>query len=335
MLNKVSKALKKPKLPKRAEPKNWQKLWEGIEKMREKKDAPVDSMGCDECGDKNADKNTYAFQTLVALMLSSQTKDKQTFEATQRLKNHGLTVDEMIKIEEEELADLLYGVGFYKRKAGYIKRTSQLIKDKHEGIVPSKLDDILKFPGVGIKMALLLQQGAFGVVDGISVDTHVHRICNLLEWVDSTNPEATRVQLQDWLPKSKWTKINHMLVGFGQTICKPIAPLCDECGVSDLCPMAHWYSPPKKKKIGYEDDSGSSEFVLKEEEKGPSKKVEEKKEPKHRKNTRASKGTQSKDDKFFNNYLKKLRKKKITEAEPPTLDELEESNIYIRKKRTR
>ena len=158
-------------------------------------------------------------------MLSSQTKDQQTFAAVKRLRKYGLSVENMIDIEEEKLQDLLYGVGFYKRKAEYIKKTSLLIKEKHDGIIPSKLEEILKFPGVGMKMALLLQQGAFGIIDGISVDTHVFRISNLLNWADAKNPDQTREQLQDWLPKNKWGTINHMLVGFGQTICKPVAPL--------------------------------------------------------------------------------------------------------------
>ena len=113
-------------------------------------------------------------------MLSSQTKDQQTFRAVQRLREYGLTIDKMIDIDQQELEKLLYGVGFHKRKAEYIKKTSKMIKDEYKGVIPHKLNDILKFPGVGMKMALLLQQGAFGVVEGISVDTHVHRISNLL-----------------------------------------------------------------------------------------------------------------------------------------------------------
>ena len=82
----------------------------------------------------------------------------------------------------------------------------------------NKLDDILAFPGVGIKMAILLQQSAFNLVEGISVDTHVHRISNLFGWADSTTPEGTMKQLQEWVPKEKLNEVNHMLVGFGQVL---------------------------------------------------------------------------------------------------------------------
>jgi endonuclease III len=95
----------------------------------------------------------------------------------------------------------------------------------HDNIVPHELNKLLNLPGVGMKMALLLQQSAFDIVEGISVDTHVHRISNLLNWVSSKNPDQTRDQLQKWVPKDKWKQINHLLVGFGQTICKPVAPL--------------------------------------------------------------------------------------------------------------
>ena len=250
-------------------------------------------------------------------MLSSQTKDQQTFAAVQRLRKHGLTVDDMIAIEDAKLQKLLYGVGFYKRKTEYIKRTSQIIKDKHDGQVPSKLKDILKFPGVGMKMALLLQQGAFGVVEGISVDTHVHRISNLLNWTDSKNADKTREQLQEWLPKDKWAKINHMLVGFGQTICKPVAPLWDDCKINDICPAAFWYSP-KKKTIEYEGESSESEF---EEKKEKAKKVTKKE--------KLNVKDQLKRDAKIKEFRSKLRKKTVKEVEPLTLYEIEQSKWGI------
>ena len=117
-------------------------------------------------------------------MLSSQTKGRQTSKASQKLRSYGLTIEKMIDIDQAELEKLIYGVAFHRRKAEYIKKTAKVLKEQHGGVVPSKLDDILSLPGVGMKMALLLQQGSFGIVEGISVDTHVHRVANLLSrWV--------------------------------------------------------------------------------------------------------------------------------------------------------
>jgi endonuclease-3 len=89
-------------------------------------------------------------------MLSSQTKDEQTSKAMKKLREHGLTVDNILDTEEEDIQDLIYGVGFYRRKAEYIKRTTKIIKEEYEGVVPDELEKVLKFPGVGIKMGLLL-----------------------------------------------------------------------------------------------------------------------------------------------------------------------------------
>ena len=86
-------------------------------------------------------------------------------------------------------------------------------------------------------MAHLLIQEAFGRVEGIGVDTHVHRISNRLKWLykPTNDPEETRQALEEWLPFSHWSKINHLLVGFGQATCRPIGPRCYECPINKLC----------------------------------------------------------------------------------------------------
>ena len=88
-------------------------------------------------------------------------------------------------------------------------------------------------------MAILLLQDAFGKVEGIGVDTHVHRIANRLKWVKkpTNNPNKTGSLLEEWVPKEKWRAINPLLVDFGKTICKPVGPRCWECPVKKLCPM--------------------------------------------------------------------------------------------------
>lgn len=102
-------------------------------------------------------------------------------------------------------------------------------------------------PGVGPKMGHILMNVAWGRAEGIGVDVHVHRISNRLKWVKSNTPEQTRVQLESWLPKEYWPTINKTLVGFGQTICRPVGPKCNDCYVSEYCPSAS-LSPVKNKK---------------------------------------------------------------------------------------
>ena len=90
---------------------------------------------------------------------------------------------------------------------------------------------MLGLPGVGPKMAHLLLQESFGKTEGISVDTHVHRIAYRIGWVENEikNRNKTAGELEKWLPKERWEAINPLLVGFGQTICRPVGPKCDQC----------------------------------------------------------------------------------------------------------
>ena len=112
-----------------------------------------------------------------------------------------------------------------------------MLVKKFGGKVPSKLDDLLSLPGVGPKMSHLLLQHRFNKTEGISVDTHVHRVVNRLGWVNKTtkNPEETRIALEEWVPKVLWKELNPMLVGFGQTICTPRNPKCYKCPARHFC----------------------------------------------------------------------------------------------------
>lgn len=235
-------------------PKNWEGIWEGIAKVRKEIIAPVDALGCEELVrdyDKNS-ANEKAYHQLVGLMLSAQTKDEVTHSTLRFLVEHkDLSIETILKTKESDLNSWISKVGFHNKKAVYIKKTTEKIKNDHDGIVPDNLEDLVALPGVGLKMAHLLLQGSFDKVEGISVDTHVHRIANRLKWVrkPTTNPDVTGQLLEEWVPKDKWRHINPLLVGFGQTICKPVGPRCWECPVKKLCPFGHKnLNPPVESK---------------------------------------------------------------------------------------
>lgn len=223
-------------------PNNWFEVFNRIRKMRSGNDAPVDSMGCHQCTDTEAPEPVRRFHQLVALMLSSQTKDQVTFAAMQRLREipGGLTIDNIIQIPDDELVKIIHPVGFKNTKTKHIKATSKILKEKFNSDIPDSIEGLCSLPGVGPKMAHLCMQCAWGVLSGIGVDTHVHRIANRLGWLKKSTktPEQTRVGLEKWLPKEHWREANHMLVGFGQTLCKPVGPDCKNCLVNDLCPSA-------------------------------------------------------------------------------------------------
>ncbi|XP_034892553.1 endonuclease III homolog 1, chloroplastic isoform X1 [Populus alba] len=238
-------------------PLNWDKVLEGIHKMRSSEDAPVDTMGCEKAG-ISLPPEERRFAVLASALLSSQTKDHVTHGAIQRLQqNNLLTADAIDKADETAIKDLIYPVGFYTRKASNLKKIAKICLLKYDGDIPSSLEDLLSLPGIGPKMAHLVMNIAWNNVQGICVDTHVHRICNRLGWVarpgtkqKTSTPEETREALQLWLPKDEWVPINPLLVGFGQTICTPLRPRCGMCCVSEFCPSAfkETSSPASKQK---------------------------------------------------------------------------------------
>eukprot|EP01080_Neovahlkampfia_damariscottae_P010331 gene10331-2747_t len=175
-----------------------------IQKQREKRDAPVDSMGAECISEKNVEPNVFRFQTLISLMLSSQTKDEITSAAMKKLINHGLTIENILKLDKNELEKLIYPVGFYKRKSEYILKTSLILKEKYNNDTPTQMSEILKLPGVGPKMAPLFMKIALNKTIGIGVDVHVHRIVNRLGWIKTKTPEESEKELIKIIPKEYW-----------------------------------------------------------------------------------------------------------------------------------
>lgn len=221
-------------------PENWELVLNNIREMRKNMDAPVDTMGCDVSHDLNLSPEIRRYQVLVSLMLSSQTKDEVNFAAMNRLREHGLTVENILNTSEETFGKLIYPVGFWKTKAKNIKKATQILKDDYNSDIPNSVETLCKLPGVGPKMAHLAMNVGWGIVTGIGVDTHVHRISNRLGWVrkETKTPESTRQELEAWLPRDLWKEVNHILVGFGQTKCRPINPDCNSCLNKDICPAS-------------------------------------------------------------------------------------------------
>lgn len=221
------------------EPKNWKTILNNIRKMRSQKEAVVDAMGAEKTFDRNeGDPKNKRFQVLVSLMLSSQTRDEITYKTMQSLREFGLTVDNIIKTSEEHLRELIHSVSFFNNKAKFIKKTALILREQFDGDIPGDLKGLLGLPGVGPKMAHLAMLIAWDQCTGIAVDTHVHRICNRLQWTKSKTPEETQKQLEQWFPKDLWPEINLLLVGFGQTICSPLRPKCTQCLNQKICPFA-------------------------------------------------------------------------------------------------
>lgn len=176
------------------------------------------------------------FQVLIATLLSAQTKDAVTAAASDRLFKVARTPATMAKLPVKQIETLIYPVSFYRNKAVHVKQTCEQIMTRFGGKVPATMDELLTLPGVGRKTANLVLILAHRSPSNICVDTHVHRISNRLGWVSTRIPDETEQALYAAAQKKWWPVINLYLVTWGQNVCKPVYPLCNQCVLSDLCP---------------------------------------------------------------------------------------------------
>jgi endonuclease-3 len=174
------------------------------------------------------------YRILVCGILSARSKDEKTVPVCKKLFQKYPTAEALLKAPLEEVEETLKGIGLYKQKAKYLKDAIKLLVEKYGGKLPNTLEELTEFPGVGRKIANVILIHAFDR-DTIAVDTHVHRISNLLGLVKTKTPEQTEKELKEITPRELWKEINYLLVGFGQTICKPQAPDCRNCPVKHLC----------------------------------------------------------------------------------------------------
>lgn len=174
------------------------------------------------------------YKVLVACIMSLRTKDEMTIPLARKLFEVADTPQKMVRLSADELARLIYPVGFYKTKAVSILEFSQRLIDEYGGRVPDTVEELVKFKGVGRKTANLVVGLGHGL-PAVCVDVHVHRICHRLGYLDTKDPDETEMALREKLPQRYWNVINTMLVLHGQQVCKPIGPCCDICPVAHLC----------------------------------------------------------------------------------------------------
>src|SRR3989338_4658516 len=178
-----------------------------------------------------------AFQCLVGTVLSARTKDANTAKASAQLFFVYPTAEKLAKAPLNRIRTLVKPAGFYKTKARYVKRLSQMLLHDYGGQGPDTMEELVKFPGVGRKVAGCVLVYAFRK-PAIPVDVHLHRISNRLGWVKTKTPEKTEVALMRLLPKRDWIDVNNLLVLHGQNTCLPRNPKCGECVLNDICPSA-------------------------------------------------------------------------------------------------
>ncbi|MBI4638278.1 MAG: endonuclease III [Candidatus Rokubacteria bacterium] len=181
-----------------------------------------------------AERTRDPFRVLIACILSLRTQDTTTGPAAERLFALARTPRAMLELAREEIARVIYPVGFYRTKARVILGVCRDLLERFGGVVPDTIDALLTLKGVGRKTANLVVTMGYGK-PGICVDTHVHRISNRLGYVRTRSPEATEMALRAKLPDRYWIGYNDLLVTFGQNVCTPISPRCSTCPVGAVC----------------------------------------------------------------------------------------------------
>ncbi|NPA42358.1 MAG: endonuclease III [Aquificae bacterium] len=202
------------------------KVIEILKKHYESWEAPVVTLVAQHTNDP--------FRVLICALLSTRTKDETTAKVCQKFFKKVKTPEDILRLSTEQLEELIYPVGFYRNKAKQLKELARILIEDFKGRVPDKLEDLLKLPGVGRKVANLVLSDGYGI-PAICVDTHVHRITNRWCLVKTKTPHETERELMRKLPKEYWIVINRLLVAFGQRICTPQKPKCDLCPIEEFC----------------------------------------------------------------------------------------------------
>lgn len=210
--------------------------------------------------EENEIDSFWRYQLLVTLMFSSQTKDEVNYEVMKSLHHHylkkgyteGLCIEAILNTSIADIDKLIFKVGFHSRKAAYLVETTKVLHESYADDVPDNINELVKLKGIGNKMGHLILQGAWKQVDGISVDTHMVRLCNMFGWThNEKNPDNVRKELEKMLINYKelWLEINPVLVGFGQSVCTPTGRRCDLCLLSKINEKNDYLCPAVDKRL--------------------------------------------------------------------------------------
>jgi len=178
------------------------------------------------------------FQYLVATILSAQSTDVQVNQVTKELfrKYHG--PEDFASVDPQRLQQDIFQVGYYRQKTKHLQATCRMLIEEFNGKVPRTMEELIRLPGVGRKTANIILTRAFGVVEGIAVDTHVFRVARRLGLSDGKNPTHVEKDLMALLPREQWNQVNRLLIAHGRTLCTARSPKCPTCPLNTLCPYA-------------------------------------------------------------------------------------------------
>ncbi len=182
-------------------------------------------------------KNCYKrnpYTILMVTLLSLRSKDEKTALIAKELFNTIQTPQELVKISQEKLENIIKPIGFQKQKAKTLIKVSKLLIEQYNSQVPDDKEKLLSIKGIGEKTANIVLNNAFGI-NSIAVDTHVHRLTNMWGIVQTNSFDESSKILNKIIPKEYKSKLNFTLVSFGQTICTVKNPKCEICKIKIYC----------------------------------------------------------------------------------------------------
>lgn len=178
------------------------------------------------------------FQLAVATILSAQTTDVRVNMVTPALFLRFPDAEALANAPQEDVEELVRSTGFFRNKASNIIGFARGLMADHGGEVPADMDALAALPGVGRKTANVILGNAFGINEGVVVDTHIKRLSGRLGFTKETTPEKVERDLMEIFPTERWTMLAHLLIWHGRRVCEARRPRCEECVVSRLCPSS-------------------------------------------------------------------------------------------------
>jgi len=182
--------------------------------------------------------HSNAFELLIATILSAQCTDERVNIVTADLFRKYRKPEDYLKVPETELQQDIRTTGFFRNKTKSIQGACKMLVDELGGKVPQTMEELLKLPGVARKTANVVLGVAFGIGDGIVVDTHVSRLSQRLKLTKHKDAARIEQDLMAIVPRKDWIILAHLLIFHGRRVCKARRPLCEECVVERLCPSS-------------------------------------------------------------------------------------------------
>ncbi|WP_412740922.1 endonuclease III [Krasilnikovia sp. MM14-A1259] len=178
---------------------------------------------------------TTPLELAVATILSAQTTDVRVNEVTPILFRRYRSAADYAAADRGDLEELLRPTGFFRAKSDALIKLGEALIDRHGGVLPRTLDELVALPGIGRKTANVILGNAFDV-PGITVDTHLRRLVNRFGWVAEEDPVKIEFQVADLIEKRDWTMMSHRVIFHGRRVCHARKPACGACTLATFCP---------------------------------------------------------------------------------------------------